>query len=190
MLRDVTSDNVISLDAARAVRTQPILDLVEDYWDSLRDLRPMPRRDELDPRALSGALAGAFVVERVAPGLARVRLAGSHLSDLLGMEVRGMPISAMFEPQTRGRLAEALETAFASPAVVRAGLSCHGSIGRPALTGGMVLLPLMSDTGDVRELLGALSMNGPTGRPPRRPEISGMARRRIDIAGATAVAPR
>jgi hypothetical protein len=190
MLCDVTSDNVISLDAARAERSLPILAVVEDYWDSLRDGRPMPRRDEFDPKAMSGALAWAFVVERVAPGHARIRVAGSHLSALLGMEVRGMPISVMFEPQTRGRLAEAIETAFAAPAVVRTGLSCRASIGRPGLTGGMVLLPLMSDAGDVHELFGALSMTGRIGRPPRRPEISGMARRRIDMAGAAAAAPR
>lgn len=186
MLRDVTSDNVISLDAARAERSQPVLSLVEDYWDSLRDDRPMPRRDDLDPGAMTGALARAFVAERIAPGLARIRVGGSHLSVLLGMEVRGMPLSAMFAPHTRGRLAEALETAFAAPAVVRAGLSCPASIGRPELTGGLVLLPLMSATGEVKEVLGALSMGGRIGRPPRRPEIQGLVRRRIDLCGEAA----
>jgi hypothetical protein len=190
MLRDVTSSNVISLDAARAERTQPVMGVVEDYWDSLRDGRPIPRRDELDPQEMTGALARAFVIERVAPGLARFRVAGSHLSDLLGMDVRGMPISAMFEPHARGRLAEALETAFAVPAVVRAGLTCRAAIGRPGLTGGMVLLPLATRAGDVCELLGALSMSGRIGRPPRRPEIRGLARRRIDMSGDAVARPR
>jgi hypothetical protein len=189
MLQDMTPTNVISLDAARAGQRQPVLGLVEDCWDSLREGRAMPARDEIEPGALTGALAHAFIVERVAPGLARFRVAGSHLSALLGMEVRGMPISAVFEPHARSRLAEALETAFATPAVVRAGLGCRASIGRPALTGGMVLLPLGPDSGEVRHLLGALSMGGRIGRPPRRPEILGYARRRIDRAGATASTP-
>jgi len=189
MFHDMAHTNVISLDAARAEQRQPVLALVEECWDGLRDGRPMPARHEIEPGALTGALANAFILERVAPGLARFRVAGSHLSALLGMEVRGMPISAMFEPHNRGRLAEALETAFATPAVVRAGLRCRGSIGRPALMGGMVLLPLGSGSGEVRHLLGALSMGGRIGRPPRRPEILGLARRRIDPAGATAYAP-
>ena len=193
MFQDMTSSNVISLDAARAEQRQPVLGLVEDYWDSLREGRAMPTRDEIEPRALTGALSHAFVLERVAPGLARFRVAGSHMSALLGMEVRGMPISAMFEPHTRSRLAEALESACASPAVVRAGLGCRASIGRPALTGGMVLLPLGPESGsgtsDVRYLLGALSMSGRIGRPPRRPEILGLARRQIDLAGAAAATP-
>jgi hypothetical protein len=190
MFQDMTQSNVISLDAARAEQRQPVLGLVEDCWDSLRAGRAMPTRDEIEPEALTGALAHAFILERVAPGLARFRVAGSHLTALLGMEARGLPISAMFEPHNRDRLAEALETAFATPAVVRAGLRCRASIGRPSLTGGMVLLPLGSGSGELRHLLGALSMSGRIGRPPRRPEILGLARRQIDAAGATASTPR
>jgi hypothetical protein len=146
----------------------------------------MPDRDDIVPGAMTGALAHAFILERVATGLARIRVGGSHLSALLGMEVRGLPISAMFEPHTRDRLAEALETAFTSPAVLRAGLRCRASIGRPALTGGMVLLPLGSGPGEAQHLLGALSMSGRIGRPPRRPEILGLARRRIDPGNTAA----
>lgn len=186
MLPHASPDNVISLDAIRAARHQPVLSLVEDYWESLREDRLLPLRDEVEPAALAGALSRAFVVERIAPGLARFRVAGSHLSDLLGMEVRGMPISAMFEPHCRSRLAEALETVFARTAVVRIGLGCKGGIGRPALTGGMVLLPLL-DRGEVRCALGALSMDGRIGRPPRRPEIRSMARRHLIAAGAADV---
>ena len=142
MLHPLPPPNVVSLDAARAVRHQPVLAVVEDYWDSLRDGRLLPGRDEIDPRALSGALSRAFLVERIAPGQARFRVAGSHLADLVGMEARGMPVSALFEPEARTRLSEALEAVFEAPAVVRMALSSAGGIGRPALTGGMVLLPL------------------------------------------------
>ncbi|MGI1661876.1 PAS domain-containing protein [Palleronia sp. KMU-117] len=182
MPQDASPDNVISLDAIRAARRQPALSLVEDYWESLREDRLVPRRDDVEPAALAGGLSRAFLIERVAPGLARVRVAGSHLTELLGMEVRGMPISALFEPHCRTRLAEALETVFARTAVVRIGLGCRGGIGRPALIGGMVLLPLL-DRGEVRCALGALSMDGRIGRPPRRPEIRSMARRHLIGAG-------
>ena len=61
----------------------------------------MPLRSEIDPRGLKGALEYCFVLERIAPGLARLRVAGSHLGDLMGMEVRGMPITAFYDENGR-----------------------------------------------------------------------------------------
>jgi hypothetical protein len=180
MLHPPSPPNVVSLDAARAVRHQPVLALVEDYWESLREGRRVPARDEVDPRPLSGALSRAFLVERIAPGQARFRVAGSHLGDLMGLELRGMPVSALFEPEARVRLSEALEAAFATPAVVRLALASAGGIGRPALAGGMVLLPLV-DRGEVRAAFGALSMGEHTGRPPRRIAIRSLARRDLGL---------
>ena len=37
----------------------------------------------------------------MAPSVARFRLAGAHLSELMGMEVRGMPMTALFLPDAR-----------------------------------------------------------------------------------------
>jgi hypothetical protein len=177
----VRTTNVISLDAARTVRLQPLLAVVEDYWDSLRDGRLLPGRDEIDPRALSGALSRAFVIERIAPGQAHFRVAGSHIAALAGTEARGMPLSVLFDPAGRERLAEALRTLFDAPAVLRLTLSAAGGIGRPALTGGMVLLPLL-DRGGVQAAFGALSMGERTGRAPRTLAIRGVARRDLGLS--------
>ena len=70
---------------------------VDAYWEGLRAGRPMPDRAEVDPRGLGDALEFAFLLEHVAPGIGRVRISGMHLRDLLGMEVRGMPLTAVFE---------------------------------------------------------------------------------------------
>jgi hypothetical protein len=180
--------NVISLDAARTVRQQPLLAVVEDYWDSLRDGRLVPGRDEIDPRSLAGALSRAFVIERIAPGQARFRVAGSHISALVGAEARGMPLSVLFDPTGRERLADALATLFDAPAVMRLALSSAGGIGRPALTGGMVLLPLL-DRDEVRTAFGALSMGERTGRAPRALAIRGVARRDLGLSARATGTP-
>jgi hypothetical protein len=173
------ASNIISLDSVRAKRQQPALTRIEDYWDTIRGNRLMPTRADIDPRDLQGVLANTFVLERIAPGLARFRVSGSHLTDLLGMEARGMPISAIFEPQARQELGEAVEAVFSEPAVVQMSLGCRGGIGRPPLTGGLVLLPLRAADEASTRALGALVMTGPTGRSPRRPEIRGQTRRTL-----------
>ena len=62
----------------------------------------MPRRAEIDPRGIENALEYAFILERIAPGMARIRLAGIHLSDLMGMEVRGMPLTSFIDAARAG----------------------------------------------------------------------------------------
>ena len=171
--------NVISLDSARAKRQQPALMRVEEYWNAIRGSRLMPTRADIDPRDLQGVLSHTFVLERVAPGLAKFRVSGSHLTDLLGMETRGMPISAIFEPDARNELSEAVEAVFTEPAVVQMSLGCRGGLGRPALSGGMILMPLRATDGQSTRALGALVMNGPIGRAPRRPDIRSQSRRTL-----------
>lgn len=160
--------SLVSLEEHRLARRHAAILQVEEYWEALRGNRLVPDRSEVDPRGLSGALEHAFVLERIAPGLARFRVAGMHLSDLMGLEVRGMPISATFTPDTRADLARALEATFNEPARLRLLLRGEDGIGRPALAGEMVLLPLRSDGGDITRALGALVMDGMIGRQPRR----------------------
>ena len=81
------------------------LQAVRGYWEALRQNGCLPRRDQIDPRGLAVALDKVFLVERIATGQARFRLAGMQLNDLMAMDVRGMPLSALFDPTARGRLA-------------------------------------------------------------------------------------
>jgi hypothetical protein len=140
---------------------------VEAYWEALRGDRLMPKRSEIDPRGIENALEYAFIVERIAPGIARMRIAGSHLSDLMGMEVRGMPLSAFFGSGSRRQFADTLEEVFEVPATCTLELAGEEADG-PALTARMVLLPLKSDLGDVSRMLGCLVSNGALGTSPAR----------------------
>jgi len=149
-----------------------ILAEVRAYWEGLRKGRAVPGRAEVNPRGIERALEYAFILERIAPGMARFRLAGMHLNDVLGMEVRGMPLSAFFMPEARKQISQVLEEMFQHPAVAELGLVAEAGFGKPALTARLLLLPLSSDFGDVNRALGCLVSEGKIGRTPRRFVVS------------------
>lgn len=146
----------------------PIANEVEAYWQGLRQGRTVPLRSEVDPRGIERALEFAFIAERIAPGIARLRLAGTHLNDIMGMEVRGMPVTAFLTPDARATLSPALEDLFQGPEILDLTLSGERGIGKPPLEARMLMLPLESDLGDVSRALGCLVTKGTIGRTPRR----------------------
>jgi len=160
--------NIIDMSPFLNDARHPSIREVEGYWQALREGRLVPRRSEIDPRGIERSLEYAFVLERIAPGIARLRIAGSHLSDLMGMEVRGMPVSAFFAPADRNRFGDVLEQVFDSPATAEISLQAERGIGKPAIEARMILLPLKSDLGDITRAIGCLSTNGAIGRAPRR----------------------
>lgn len=174
---DNRSSNIISLAAQRKNATFAALRQVEAYWEGLRNGRFLPERGDVDPRGMQSVLEYAFVLERIAPGVARFRLAGMHLNELMGMEVRGMPLTAMFTPASRKSLSEALESVFETPQVTTITLKGERTIGRGPLEAQMLLCPLKSDLGDVNRVLGCLQSQGPTGRQPRRFNIEKVSSR-------------
>lgn len=157
---------------------------LEAYWEALRANRIMPKRAEIDPRGIEQALEHSFIVERIAPGIARLRIAGSRLSDIMGMEVRGMPLTSFIAPSSRRQVSDTLEEVFETPATCTLKLYSEQSIGAPALEARMLLLPLKSDLGDVSRILGALVTTGEIGRSPRRFDVVSSSLRPI-VAGAS-----
>ena len=95
---------------------------VEAYWSDQRKDALVPTRADINPRGIEAALPNAFVLERVAPGIARFRLAGGHLCDLMGMDVRGMPITTMMDVDARVALVTPLEAVFKKPAISKISL--------------------------------------------------------------------
>lgn len=174
---DPQHDNILSFRSEHPAQRDPALARIETYWTEVRRGRLVPTRSEIDPRGLEGVLANAFILERLTTGLARIRIAGSHLTELLGMEARGLPLSTVFEPAARETLADALEAVFDEPASVRFSVKSQAGFGRSELAGGIVLLPLRSDLGDITRVLGGISLPGPAGRTPRRLEITQQSRR-------------
>ena len=183
------NDGIVRFEELRRQRVFPEIQRVEAYWESLRRGRLVPLRSEVDPRGLTGVLENAFVLERIAPGLARFRVAGSQFTRIMGMEVRGMPISAAFTPDGRSKLSEALEAVFAEPACVSLDCTTETGIGRPPLAARLLLLPLRCDLGDVSRVLGALALDGEIGRTPRRLSVAGIEHRTLTGYAEAPVAP-
>ncbi|WP_265500791.1 PAS domain-containing protein [Paracoccus beibuensis] len=159
---------VVRFQDYEACRPDKVLRELRDYWTSIRKGRAVPMRSDVDPRGISRALDYAFIIERIAPGAGRLRLAGRHLIDLMGMEVRGMPLCAFLNTSSRGRFSDVLESVFKGPQIARMSLHGRADYARPELKAQMLLLPLKSDLGDVTRALGCLVAEGDTGVAPRR----------------------
>ena len=168
-------------DTTSATAPARHLQEVRAYWEGLRLGGLVPMREALDPRGMAGALEHVFMVEQIAPGLARFRLAGSLLAELMGVEVRGMPISAMFDPVARDALGPLLEQVFAGPAIAHLDLEAERGIGRPALSARLMMLPLRSRAGGVDLALGCIVLDAPVGRAPRRFALARTTTERLAI---------
>lgn len=182
-----TQHNVVTMSDQHPHSSYAALSLVEGYWEALRAGREMPKRAEVDPRGIESALEYAFILERVAPGVARMRIAGSHLHDIMGMEARGMPLTAFFEQDARIKVAGLLEEVFQTPAKAEVIMKSGSSFGQPALEARMVLLPLKSDLGDVSRILGCMVCPGPLGTVPRRFDLHDVSLRSLGIAPAVPI---
>jgi hypothetical protein len=158
-----------------------VLAQVRAYWQGLRHGMALPQRDMIDPRGIAEALESTFLLERVALGIARFRIAGMHLHDLIGLDVRGMPLSTLFDPAARTRLAEGLEAVFTTPAVLEMWLEADRGLGRPRLEGRMLVLPLSDAQGDSTLALGCLALAGALGRAPRRFAMMGLMREALSV---------
>jgi hypothetical protein len=145
-----------------------VVQQVRAYWESLRIDGRLPLRQHIDPRGLSSALEQVFLIEQIAPGHGRFRLAGNLFHDLMGMDVRGMPLTSLFEPVSRERVKVGLQGVFDDAAALHLGIEAERSIGQPALSGRMALLPLRGGEGEPMLALGVLACRGQVGRAPRR----------------------
>ena len=161
---------VIFMDRFRTGNSLSPIRQAEAYWSALRTGAEVPMRSQIDPRGLENILEYAFIVERIAPGVARFRLAGQHLRDLAGMEVRGMPLTCFFSPAGRNRISVVLEHMFDAPSVAELTLTSEHKRG-PKLEARMILMPLRSDMGTVNRALGVLIADGPMGIAPNRFDI-------------------
>lgn len=164
----VDDDKIVSIAGKRKDPRGTIAAEVLAYWEALRAGRQVPLRSEVDPRGIERALEYAFVLERVAPSIARFRLAGMHCTDLMGMEVRGMPATSFFTPAWRQKFSQILEGVFQGPEMADLTLVGEAGYGKPELKARMLILPLKSDLGDISRALGCLVSDGPIGRAPRR----------------------
>lgn len=168
----------------------PELAQLRAYWEALREAGALPARSRINPRGIAGVLDKVVLIERVAPGIARLRIAGMAIRDLADCEVVGMPLSALFEPGARGTLADAVEALFSLPCTIELEVAAERSLGRPALSGRMLLLPLQGFGGVVDMAIGALVMTAGTARAPRRLTVTRVQREALVLGEPAPRPPR
>jgi len=161
-------DRVRAGDDRASALTEANLRAFRAHWEACRAGSDVPRRAAIDPREIEPLISNAFIAERIAPGVVRLRVAGMHLNELIGMEARGMPLSSFIAPEDRDAFSRHLVDLFDAPAILRMTLRSRRALGRPALTGTLMLLPLRSDLGDISRALGCLVTHGAIGRATRR----------------------
>lgn len=171
IFRPKETGKVVAMDRFRSGASLSPIRQAEAYWSALRDGVEIPFRSQIDPRGLEQVLEYAFILERVAPGVGRFRLAGQHLCQLAGMEVRGMPVTSFFTTDGREGMAATLEYVFDTPAIAELSLNGERQSLRGPCEARMILLPLKSDLGDCSRILGVLIADGDFGRAPRRFDI-------------------
>lgn len=134
---------------------------VRAYWEGLRVGGAIPDRTALDPRGLGGVLDRVFLAERIGRGLVQVRIAGSGLAELAGIDLRGLPLSCLFTAEARPALGEVIEAVAMGAKVAELDLASDRGNGQPVAR--LLLLPL-NDGPDRRLVLGCI---GSEGVPPR-----------------------
>lgn len=142
---------------------------LEGYWQALRPADgALPRRADFDPRGIADLLDCTLLLERIAPGQVRIRLAGMALCDLMGMDLRGMPLSALMLPEARPALSAHLDQVFGAPAIGAFRLEGERGMMRAPLSAELLVLPMLGQSGQPDRALACLVTEGKPGRAPRR----------------------
>jgi hypothetical protein len=131
---------------------------VRAYWEALRTAGMLPDRRAIDPRGLNGMLDRIFLAEYIGKGHMQMRVAGSGLTEFAGDDIRGLPLSCLFTPESRPLLAQTLQTVIETPAVAELDLGSDRRGGAMPFAR-MLLLPL-ADPGGSGLVLGAVSFSG------------------------------
>ncbi|WP_323783280.1 PAS domain-containing protein [Leisingera sp.] len=179
-------DKVVSMNRFRKGGSPSPLRQAEAYWTALRRGDDVPSRSQIDPRGLENILSNTFILERIAPGIARFRLAGTLVNEMAGMEVRGMPVTAFFTTGARKQLSSAMEHMFETPAIVELMLQIEAPRQRAPRDARMLLLPLRSDLGDISRVLGVLVADDGAAATSQRFSISSIEMRTVGKAAGAA----
>lgn len=123
------------------------------YWRRLRGDRLVPRKDEIDPRAIKDHLAFSFLIERDGEDRFTFRLAGTGLCELFGLELKGHNFIHYWadEAKTGARTALGRVAHLGVPIVA---VCVAETADFKPLRGEMILVPLEGERGEGTIMLG------------------------------------
>lgn len=126
-----------------------------DYWNEIRKGRKAPRRFEIEPARIAGALPNTFILEIGQVSSLRFRLAGTALCEYYKQELRGTNFLDLWSEADR----EAISTLVAT-------LADQGAVGKLSFRASVtkdqvarfecVLLPLVNSGKKVSRILGSI----------------------------------
>jgi hypothetical protein len=123
-------------------------------------------RTDVEPSKIDSILPRCFILEAVAPGHARIRVAGQEMQALAQKDLKGLPLSVLFDVQSRPVLQDVLARVFQGPAVVELPLRQAGGFMRAPREGRMLILPLLGADGGVNRAIGAVVADAAFGVRP------------------------
>lgn len=134
------------------------------YWNEVRGDRLAPRRFDIEPARISEILSETFILE-IEEGATRFRLAGSRITEHLGLELRGVAIADLWPEEDRQQLGPVLSTVVEQGGVGLIRFTAHEdehTTEAPRKTSfEMLLLPLVHTEGKVTRILGAIANSSP-----------------------------
>ena len=186
---DTGSADLLHLPRNAADMRNPVIREVFAYWEGLRKGRLAPLRSELDPRKIGKVFDQVFMLEFNNAQDIRFRLAGMDLCQMLGMELRGMPLRALFSIGHRDQLARVIAEMAQAPEIVELALKTpvHNT---PTLNARMLLLPMQDAQARFSRILGCLVSDDPPLQAPVRFDIVAVKTTRIVAAMAPAPSGR
>ena len=125
------------------------------YWNEIRGGRMAPRRFEIEPARFAAILPETFVVECERGDEPRFRLAGTRVTEKLGVELRGRAFRDLFEKEDQ-ELKALLVSIVEQGAVGVIKVEMPTPSGRKAIFE-ILVLPLIHTDERVTRLLGAIS---------------------------------
>lgn len=169
---------VISM-VERSLQAQ--LSRVEAYWQALRPQSgALPKRSDFNPQGVAECLSSVMLLERIAPTVLRVRIAGMTLCDLMGMDLRGMPLNALIGLESRTEFAKGVERVFDGPSRVEIQLRGEAGFGRAPISARLLMLPMLGHQGEVSRSLAFMGVEGEVTSRPQRFTVVGTSVRRIE----------
>ncbi|MEL7232516.1 MAG: PAS domain-containing protein [Pseudomonadota bacterium] len=155
--------------------THPAQSHIRSHWEDMCAGRKMPLRSEIDPREMSPYLSHSFILHQSQTGDVRFRVAGMAVNELMGMELRAMPLRSLIVPEERAIFSSTLQRVFEEPEIQEYRLVSDRH-GKPRLMGHMLILPLKGDFPNSDRAMGCLTTEGPVGVAPRRFSVENVLR--------------
>jgi hypothetical protein len=161
------------------------------YWQDKRGTRPAPERTEIEPGAIRGVLADAFILALDRSGGHPIRLAGTRMCALFGREIKGESFFGLWAEPNRPTMEGLLSILSDECTGTVAGASAQNENG-DAVELELLLLPLSIRRPIFARAIGVLApLNTPAwlGASPVGPATLG-GRRHIGAAIEKRLRPR